>query len=115
MIYVKDLEQMAAFYGDALGLPIITATRTDTWVESDTGSATLALHAIPPHIAEQFTITTPPHPREENPIKIIFGVKDLESEYTRLKTLGVDLKMRPWGACDGIDPEGNIFQLRQVP
>ena len=101
MIYFKNLDQMATFYGNTLGLPIVTTTRTDTWVEFGTGTATLH--------------RTPPQPREENPIKLIFGVKDLESECARLQVLGVDWEIHPWGACDGIDPEGNIFQLRQIP
>ena len=79
MIYFKNLDQMATFYGNTLGLPIVTTTRTDTWVEFGTGTATLH--------------RTPPQPREENPIKLIFGVKDLESECAHLQTLGVDLIM----------------------
>ena len=111
MIYVKDLSRMAAFYGEVLGLRPVAGSRSDSWAEFDAGAATLGLHAIPPEIASQFEITTPPQPREEYPVKLIFAVKDLDAEQARLEALGVTMTRRPWGSCDGMDPEGNIFQI----
>lgn len=112
MIYVKDLPAMLAFYHQILGLPLIPASRTDTWAEFEAGNATLALHAIPPEIAAQFEITSPPQPREDSPTKLIFTVPDLPAECARLESLGVPLTRLPWNAADALDPEGNIFQLR---
>jgi catechol 2,3-dioxygenase-like lactoylglutathione lyase family enzyme len=111
MIYVKDLPRMVAFYGDALGLKPIDETRMDSWVEFDAGDAKFALHAIPPQIADQIEISSPPRPRERNPVKLIFEVDDLASERKRLEAMGVTIIQRPWGTFDGIDPEGNIFQI----
>lgn len=45
-------------------------------------------------------------------MKLLFVVPDVERERARLETLGVTLLIRPWGACDGVDPEGNVFGLR---
>ena len=56
-------------------------------------------------------ISTPPEPREETPLKLIFTVPDLAAERTRLAALGIELIERPWGTCDGMDPEGNIFTI----
>ncbi|NDJ11150.1 MAG: glyoxalase/bleomycin resistance/dioxygenase family protein, partial [Acidobacteriia bacterium] len=53
----------------------------------------------------------PPRIREETPIKLIFTVTDLAGEVSRLQAAGVQLELKPWGAADGIDPEGNVFQL----
>jgi predicted enzyme related to lactoylglutathione lyase len=111
MIYVKDLHRMAAFYGDILGLKLIDETRMDTWVEFEAGAAQFALHAIPPQIAHQIQTSSPPQPREKNPVKLIFEVENLVSERRRLEALGVTIVQRPWGTFDGIDPEGNIFQI----
>ena len=39
-------------------------------------------------------------------------VDDVERERTRLAKAGITMLERPWGSCDGIDPEGNVFQRR---
>jgi catechol 2,3-dioxygenase-like lactoylglutathione lyase family enzyme len=111
MIFVKDLDRMAEFYGQTLGLKPRAETRTDAWVEFDAGNATLALHAIPPHLADRIEISSPPQVREKNPTKIVFAVEDVQSERARLEALGVTMVLRPWGTCDGVDPEGNVFQI----
>lgn len=109
LIYVSDLERMTAFYRDTLGLKPITETRMDSYVEFDAGAATFALHAIP--IGQRCELSSPPRPRENNPVKLSFEVENLASERKRLESLGVTVLQRPWGACDGIDPEGNIFGI----
>ncbi len=103
---------MAAFYGDTLGLKPIGETRTDAWVEFDAGSARLALHAIPPQIRDRIEISSPARAREENPVKLIFAVGNVELELARLEVLGIRMLPRASGACDGIDPEGNVFRIR---
>ncbi len=102
---------MAGFYGDTLGLKAIDSTRTESWVEFDTGGIVLGLHAIPSHIADQIEITSPPQVREETPIKLVFAVADVKAEFERLSALDVVVTLRPWGTCDGVDPEGNVFQI----
>ena len=102
---------MAAFYGGVLGLAAIEDTRTDTWIEFHAGSVVFALHAIPPHIAEEIEIASPPVIRETTPIKLTFAVDDVAVECERLAALQVTIIRRPWGGYDGIDPEGNVFGL----
>lgn len=112
MLFVKNVPLMATFYEDVLGLKPIGETRTDTWVEFETGSARFALHAIPPELAGQIEISSPPRAREKNPVKLIFAVSDVERERARIEALGVTTLIRPWGACDAVDPEGNVFGIR---
>ena len=102
---------MAAFYGDTLGLKPIEETRLESWVEFEAGATTFALHAIPSEFADQIEISSPPRPREKNPVKLSFEVDDVASERQRLESLGVPVMQRPWGSCDGMDPEGNIFGI----
>jgi len=102
---------MASFYGEVLGVKPVAATQTETWVEFETGRATIALHAIPASIASTIEVCTPPDPREDTPIKLMFEVDDIQLECKRLEELGVTVIRRPWGAIDAIDPEGNIFQI----
>jgi len=114
MIYVKDIDRMAAFYRDTLGLKAIEETRMENWVEFEAGATRFALHAVPSDIADQIEISSPPRPREKNPIKLSFEVDDVASERQRLESLGVVIVQRPWGSNDGVDPEGNIFGIYSV-
>lgn len=102
---------MAAFYADTLGLKPVQETRLDNRVEFEGGGARFSLHAIPPVIASQIQISSPPQAREQGSIKLSFEVEDVPSEIRRLESLGVTLVRRPWGAVDGIDPEGNVFGI----
>lgn len=111
ILFVKDLSLMAAFYGDLLALKPLEETRTDSWVEFETGGANLGLHAIPGAIADRIEITSPPQPREENPVKLVFEVDDVE----RLSSLGIAVIQRPWGGYDTVDPEGNLIHVTGTP
>ena len=111
MIYVKDLARMEAFYREALGLTPVEETRSTSWLEFDAGQARLALHTIPPHFAERIEITSPPLPREETPIKLIFEVDNLTDACERIRAAGATPILRCWGSWDCVDPEGNVFGL----
>ena len=105
---------MAAFYGGTLGLKPLEATRLENWIEFETGTAKLGLHALPSEIADQIEMESPQQPREENPVKLSFEVDDVASEVRRLESLGVPVVRRPRGPCDVIDPEGNVFGLHSA-
>ena len=111
MIFVKNLDRMAAFYAVALGLKPVEGTRTDSWAEFEAGDIRLALHAIPSYIAATIEIEEPPRARETNPVKLVFAVDDLPAAKARLQSAGATILERPWGTCDALDPEGNVFQI----
>ncbi len=112
MIFAKDMERMIAFYRDGLGLRLLPETRQDGWVEFDAGGVLLALHAIPAHIAATIDIATPPRAREDTPIKLVFEAADIATARTHLIAHGaVMFEPRTSGGCDGLDPEGNVFQV----
>lgn len=108
ILYVKDLEGMKRFYGKMLGAVPSNQGCTDAWVSFETGGACFSLHAIPAEIASSIEIKSPPMPREESPVKLIFEVKDVELERARLESLGIQILQRPWQkvaeACDAVDP-----------
>ena len=109
MIFAKDLDRMTRFYRDGLGLA--SAREEDGWVELDG----VALHAVPPTIAAGIAITEPPVARESTPIKLVFEVAELATARTHLASHGaVMFEPRPWGTCDGLDPEGNVLQIVQA-
>lgn len=111
MIFVKDLDRMAGFYTDTLGLKPVEETRLENWVEFEGAGARFSLHAIPAAIASQIQIASPPQPREQGAVKLSFEVGDAAAEIQRLEALGVPLLRRPWGAVDAVDPEGNVFGI----
>jgi len=112
IIFAKDLKRMTAFYRDGLGLRVVTEDPASGWVELDAGGVSLALHGIPPEIAATIDVTDPPRPRGDTPIKLVFRPPDPDAARARLTALGAVMsEPRPWGACDGLDPEGNVFQL----
>ena len=111
MIYVKNLQSMEAFYGSVLGFLPMEETRGANWIEFETGGGRLALHSVPAEVAEQIHLSSPPQPREDNPVKLIFEVDDMAVECRRLQSVGVMILQRPWGGFDGVDPEGNVFGL----
>lgn len=118
MLYVKDFEKMKRFYGELLGVEPGNQNWTDVWAAFDMGRVQFALHAIPAEIAKNIEIASPPSPREREPIKLIFEVQDVEAERERLESRGIRTVRRPWQqpgeACDAVDPEGNIFQIRST-
>jgi predicted enzyme related to lactoylglutathione lyase len=112
ILLVKDLQRLAEFYNEALGLPVIDAPMAPGWLELDAGSVRLALHALPPRVARQIEITTPPRAREEASVKLVFEVDDLDAARRRLVQHGATMfEPRSSGVCEGLDPEGNIFSL----
>jgi catechol-2,3-dioxygenase len=112
MIFAKDLGAMTTFYRDGLGLHVLPGTQRDGWVELDAGGSRVALHAIPAAIAKDIAIATPPAPRSGTAIKLVFATDDLAAARAHLIAHGAVMdEPRSWGACDGIDPEGNVFQI----
>jgi len=80
---------MKRFYGEMLGANSSNQGWTGAWATFETGSTRCSLHAIPAEIAKSIEIESPPTPREEDPVKLIFAVKDVESERARLESLGI--------------------------
>jgi len=57
-------------------------------------------------------IETPPKAREETPIKLVFESEDVTAARVHLISHGaIMFEPRPSGGCDGLDPEGNVFQI----
>ena len=71
--------------------------------------------------AAAIQVAAPPERREDTPIKLVFTAEDIASARSRAAELGgtmnaVDREWELEGAkvCDGCDPEGNVFQIRQA-
>jgi catechol 2,3-dioxygenase-like lactoylglutathione lyase family enzyme len=109
IVFVEDIARMQAFYQGALGLPVISAE--PGWVRLDAGGVVLALHAIKPGPP----LPEPARERADAYIKLCFHVDDIDDARAALVAAGSTMReLHHHGDvafCDGLDPEGNIFQI----
>lgn len=109
IVFVDDVARMQAFYQRTLGLPVISAE--PGWVQLDAGGVIFALHAIQGAPKRP----DPPPERVHAPIKLCFHADDVDATRAALVAAGVRMREvhRHDGVafCDGIDPEGNVFQI----
>lgn len=114
MLYVKDVERMKQFMAicRASNQPKIGLTYGRPSIQTVLDSPCTSFLA---EIAKHIEITSPPTRREKDPVKLIFEVKDVESERVRLESLGIRILQRPWQqpgeACDAVDADDNVFQI----
>jgi predicted enzyme related to lactoylglutathione lyase len=118
VIYAKDLARVSRFYAGVAGLR--TLQQEAGFAVMETAGFQLTVVAIPPRIAEQIEITAPPARREDTALKLAFFVPGIAAARACAADLGgiVDgpereWTMHGWRHCDGHDPEGNVFQLRE--
>jgi predicted enzyme related to lactoylglutathione lyase len=117
LVYAKDLQRMSVFYQRLLPMTRLAADDEHHVLESP--DLQLVVHAIPPHIAATFAIAVPPERREEQAIKLFFTVDSLARAAAVARSLGGELFDGGWSgpgftARNGMDPEGNVFQLREL-
>ncbi len=118
VIYAKDAQRLADFYGQVLSLP--RAEEGASFVRLATEGMELTVVQAPPAIADSIVIAQPPVVREETPIKLSFAVADAQALRPLIVSLGGGLQdadaVWSWRGerhLDGWDPEGNVFQLRE--
>jgi predicted enzyme related to lactoylglutathione lyase len=119
VLYAKDLGRLLDFYSSVAGIEPQTVEKEYAVLGSRL--AQFVIVRMPKRIADTIDIATPPEPREATPLKLVFAVEDLAHARQRAAKLGgaINAAEREWefeGAkvCDGHDPEGNVFQLRQT-
>ena len=120
VIYAKDYRALAGFYEHVAGLTQREAD--EEYVLLEAPCFQLVILQIPERIAANITIEKPPRKRENTPIKLFLNVSSIQNARQTAKELGGELngtekewKFHGVKRCDGIDPEGNVFQLQEVP
>ncbi len=118
VLFAKDVNKIAKFYGQLLCLSITHAEAETVILKSD--ACLLTIHGIPEDIAETISISIPPQLRENTSIKLFFPVDSLsaarETAYKLgggLSSLSAEWSTSDFRACDGFDPEGNVVQFRE--
>lgn len=118
VLYARDMNHVAAFYAALAGLAETQRERDFVVLERD--GFQLVIVAAPEAIAAQITISKPPRRREDTPMKPVFVVPGIDAVRVAvvehggcIDTAGGAWLFGPWRVCDGCDPEGNVFQLRE--
>jgi predicted enzyme related to lactoylglutathione lyase len=118
VVYAKDATRVAAFYAAVAGLREVQAEPDHVILEAS--QFQLVVLAVPSRIASSIHISSPPLRRQDTPIKLVFPVQSLPAARAVAQSLGGELNPEEaeWEfqgsrVCDGHDPEGNVFQVRQ--
>jgi catechol 2,3-dioxygenase-like lactoylglutathione lyase family enzyme len=118
VLYAKDVDRVVAFYSAVLELP--AADRNDDHVVLESPGFQLVVLHIPPDIASTIVITVPPTRRVNAAIKLVFFVPSIARARASAGACGGVLNPadKEWSfqgfkVCDGLDPEGNVIQLRE--
>jgi predicted enzyme related to lactoylglutathione lyase len=119
VLYAKNLTRIAAFYQAVAGLSVEHAKAG--YVALVSPSFQLVVLKMPEHIAASVVIENPPERRTDTPIKLVFPIASIATARTIAPQHGGELFApdREWEfqeaiVCDGVDPEGNVVQFRQL-
>ncbi|OWY26641.1 hypothetical protein [Herbaspirillum robiniae] len=119
VLFAKDVARLAAFYAQVLAVVPKHAEAEKVVIEAE--QFLLVIHAIPPAVAANVQIVSPPVLRENVPVKLFLPVRSLAQARIRAQSQGGGLKPveAEWSgpdfrACDGFDPEGNVVQFREA-
>ena len=119
VIYAKDMLRASKFYEVVTGLAVTEAGAGHVVLEANGFQLTVV--AIPLRIAAGIEIADPPLRREGTPVKLVHFTPSLAVAREHLAKLGGQLnsancewQLQGSRICDGHDPEGNVFQLREI-
>lgn len=115
IIFVQNVDRLKLFYVDILKLDIVEESPSE-WLLLKAGNCHIGLHKI----GDQYSNADKEAFKFDNNTKIVFEVDEDISEVRKyLINSQVSLKEiktfdnYDYWLCDGEDPEGNIFQLKQ--
>ena len=120
VVYAKDIHRLARFYAAVADLEVMHEVDDHIVLESE--SVEIVIVAIPADIASRIVIKTPPDKREATAFKLVFAVPSLSQAREAAKAnegevypSGKEWSFQGLRTCDGVDPEGNVIQLRELP
>lgn len=115
ILFVRNVERLKDFYADILQLEL-TEHSPQMWALLKAGSITIGLHRM----GDEFLARTDDSFKVNSNVKLVFEIReDIHLLRAALLQRGVTVREvktfenYPWWLCDGEDPEGNVFQLKQ--
>ncbi len=120
VVYAYDAPRLASFYEGLIGgQPIADPEGRFFVLSPPAGEFEVHIVAMAEEFREMVEISVPPDPRTETPIKLVLDVEDMEAAHAVVTAHGGRLSpaqeawtWREMVHRDGVDPEGNVFQLR---
>ncbi|MBY4867321.1 VOC family protein [Burkholderia sp. Bp9017] len=116
ILYVQDVALLKAFYRQYFDLPVVEEI-DDEWAVLDAGAIELALHLAGPAFRHA---ATAPARTDSNNVKLVFSIDtDIDAHRARFVRDRVTVRALkrydgfPYRMYDGVDPEGNVFQVMQ--
>ncbi|WP_337965523.1 hypothetical protein [uncultured Flavobacterium sp.] len=114
ILYVKNIQLLKNFYVENFNLKVLE--EDEIWILLNAGNVNIGFHKIGKKYMEQIE----PNHQFDNNTKIVFEIDD-DLELIRKEFIEKNIPMRElktfddynFWLCDGIDPEGNIFQLKK--
>ena len=116
-IYARNLAALAGFYEKLLGLARVRST--DELVILSSADLQIVVHALPDHVAGEADTSLPPVLRDMAAFKFFYTVPSLAQAQAMAGSLGGQVLPEQWRGPNfivrnAVDPEGNIFQLREI-
>jgi len=115
ILYVQNVEELTPFYIDIFNLEVVEKYQSQ-WTLLRVGNGNIGLHKI----GDQYLDKMKSPFKFDNNCKIVFEIdEDINSARERLRRQKVVMREiktfenYDYWLCDGEDPEGNVFQLKQ--
>lgn len=115
ILFARDIEKLKHFYVNLLQLDVLEEIQSE-WVLLQAGHCTIGLHQV----GQPYLQNTDETSGAESNTKIVFETEeDLHTIRNMLLTHHISMREvktfdnYDYWLCDGEDPEGNIFQLKQ--
>lgn len=115
IIFVQNINRLKSFYVDLLKLNILEEIPSE-WLLLQAGGCNIGLHKM----GEHYPNKSEGDFKFDNNTKIVFETdQDIRSIRASLMNEKVSMKEvttfdnYPYWLCDGEDPEGNVFQIKQ--
>lgn len=115
ILFAQSVDKLKSFYVDILQLEMLEESKSE-WLLLKAGNCNIGLHKM----GDQYTNKHQGEFKQDNNIKIVFQIDD-DIHIIREQLLHKKIIMREvktfdhydFLVCDGEDPEGNVFQLKQ--
>jgi len=113
ILFVNDVERLKSFYLTAFDMEVLEDGGSE-WALLKAEGAGIGLHRV----GEAYRNKNA-HPGSNSNVKLVFDVTDIHRLHDQLLSLGTvvhgikTFAGRGYWLCDGEDPEGNRFQLKQ--
>ena len=119
VLFAKNLDRVATFYSVVLGLT--EANRADDHIVLESPGFQLVVHRLTGGGSAADDITAPPARRATAAFKPVFFVPSIarlrgvaETHGGVLESADHEWSFKGATVCDGLDPEGNVIQFREL-